>query len=118
MSAAGIARGGGNVPINPADLLALLKGVSTVHEQGPVSGVGWTDTSYAFTVNLPRAFQGMTMSGTVSVDSSGRVRKLATVSRLQTSRRAVTTTDVMTFGGFGIPVSVTAPPASQVYIGG
>lgn len=118
MSAAGIALGGGFAPINPADLLTQLEGVSSVHDEGPVSGFGWTGTSYGFTVNLPKAFAGMTMSGTVSVDSSGRVRELATVTRAQTRRGVDTSTDIMTFGDFGIALSVTAPPANQVYIGG
>lgn len=118
MSAAGIAKGGGFAPINPADLLTQLKGVSRVGKEGPVSGPGWAGTSYGFTVNLTKAFAGMTMSGTVSVDASGRVRKLATVTRVHTSRGEVTSTDITTFSGFGIRVSVTAPPASQVYIGG
>ncbi len=104
-------------PLNPADLLALLKGATTVREAGPASGPGWTGTRYSFTAK-PVQLKGarLLISGTVSVDSSGRVRELVTETRIVESSGALwrRTTDTMTFGGFGIPVSVTAPPASQI----
>lgn len=111
----------GGEPLNPADLLALLKTVTTVRAAGPASGPGWTGTRYSFTVPpIQRTGARLLISGTVSVDSSGRVRTLVTVSQIVESSGALwrRTTDTMTFGGFGIPVSVTPPPASEVYTRG
>jgi hypothetical protein len=118
-SSVGIAHaaGGTVAPINPADLLTALKGVSTVRYAGPASGTGWTGTSYSFTVNPTKDFPNPQVSGTVSVDSSGRVRKLVTTTRLGPNRGHVATfNEITTFGGFGITVSVTPPPPSEVYI--
>jgi hypothetical protein len=59
-------------------------------------------------------------SGTVYVDSRGRVRRLVTDTRMPLfdgTADGITedsTTD-MTFDGFGVPVPVTVPPASQVH---
>ena len=55
------------------------------------------------------------MSGTVYVDNQGRVRRMVTndIWPLSTKGTATDTFDV-TFGDFGVRVSVTAPPASQV----
>ncbi|HEY3880138.1 MAG TPA: hypothetical protein VGM12_16215 [Trebonia sp.] len=120
-SSVGIANaaGGTVAPINPMDLLAALKGVSTVHYTGPASGTGWTGISYSFTVNPTKDFPAPQVSGTVSVDSSGRVRKLVTTTPLGANRGHVPSfTEIMTFGGFGITVPVTPPPPSEVYIGG
>lgn len=110
------AEGGTVAPINPVDLLTALKGVSTVRYEGPASGTGWTGTSYSFTVNPSKDFGALKVSGTVSVDSSGRVRKLVTTMPAGPSGHVTTFTEVMTFGGFGITVSVTPPPLSEVYI--
>ncbi|MGH3291632.1 MAG: hypothetical protein ACRDP7_07495 [Trebonia sp.] len=120
-SSVGIANaaGGTVAPINPMDLLTALKGVSTVRYAGPASGTGWTGTSYSFTVNPTKDFPAPGVSGTVSVDSSGRVRKLVTTNPLGPNRGHVATfNEITTFGGFGITVSVTPPPPSEVYIGG
>jgi hypothetical protein len=113
-------------PLNPADLLALLKSLGQVTRQGPVSGNGWTGTKYGFTETVDPRFARVLplVGGTVSVDSSGRVRELVTMSPLEGKIKvgSKTFTDYtsydMTFGGFGIPVTVTAPPASQVYDAG
>jgi hypothetical protein len=98
-------------PFNPADLLAVLKQSTSVRVAGPASGSGWTGTKYSFTetINLGG---NIYFSGSVSVDSAGRVRQLVTVSDNSTSPTEGITT--VTFGGFGAPVTVTAPPASQV----
>jgi hypothetical protein len=120
-SSVGIAQAeGGTVgPINPVDLLTALKGVSTVRYGGPASGAGWTGTSYSFTVNPTKDFPAPQVSGTVSVDSSGRVRKLVTTIGIGPNGGHVASfTENMTFSGFGITVSVTPPPPSEVYIGG
>jgi len=63
------------------------------------------------------------VTGTVYVDHQGRVRRLETTTseanwpghgrhRLQIT--PVTTTDVLTFGGFETRVRVSPPPAGQV----
>ena len=52
----------------------------------------------------------------MDVDQQGRVRSLDTITTVRTGYRnpARTETEDLTFGGFGGPVQVTAPPASQV----
>ena len=75
------------------------------------AGPGWTGTkdSFAETINLGG---NIYLSGSVSVGSAGRVRQLVTVSDNPIPPAEGTMTP--TFGGFGAPVTVTAPPASQV----
>jgi Sigma-70, region 4 len=110
-----------DVPNNPADLLKLVKSATAVHVAGPASGSGWTDTKYSFTLTerdpneIPEK-----ASGTLSVDSAGRVRQLViSGSELafvgpKAKKETLHFAQTQTFGGFGIPVRVTAPPASQV----
>lgn len=50
----------------------------------------------------------MEVTGAVNVDDQGRVRRLEVVFS-DTGQR-----NVLDFGGFGTPVTVTAPPADQV----
>jgi hypothetical protein len=82
---------------------------------GPASGPGWTGSKYAFTAH-PAGSPAVTVAGTVDVDQQGRVRSLDTITTVRTRYRnpAQTETEDLTFGGFGGPVQVTAPPASQV----
>jgi hypothetical protein len=94
-------------PVSPTELSGLLQFAATVRDAGPGSGPGWTGTRYIFTARLSGE-QG-TVSGSVYVDRQGQVRRLATI----TSQGRVTTTRDITFGDFGAPVPVTAPPASQ-----
>jgi hypothetical protein len=110
----------GDVPIDPGALLGLLKSVASVRAEGPASGPGWTGTRYAFTERLSDANGPMAVSGTVYVDNQGRVRRLVTnqtrtIWLTSGAKTSATTTFDVTFGGFGVRVSVTAPPASQVY---
>lgn len=63
-------------PINPGALLGLLKSASTISDEGPASGPGWTGTKYGFTVRHPVSIVE-TIAGTVYVDSEGRLRQLA-----------------------------------------
>jgi hypothetical protein len=80
----------------------------------PASGPGWTGSKYAFTAH-PGFLD--TVAGTVYVDQRGRVRRLATITTLRIaglSTPSRTETEDLTFGDFGDPVRVTAPPASQV----
>jgi hypothetical protein len=111
----------GDEPTDPGALLGLLKSAASVRAAGPASGPGWAGTKYAFTEpSLKGAAVPMTVSGTVYVDNQGRVRQLVTTqtrpiwSTLGVKGSATDTWDV-TFAEFGARVSVTPPPASQVY---
>jgi hypothetical protein len=102
-------------PVSPAELLGALQSSATVRDEGPASGPGWTGTKYAFTARPARQ---PVISGTVYVDQQGRVRRLVTTTSryLSTSpsQPVLTTVIDLTFGDFGAPVPVTAPPASEV----
>lgn len=96
-------------PVSPVELSRVLQSAGTVRDEGAASGPGWTGTRYAFTA---RFFGGReSVSGTVYVDRRGRVRRLVTT----TTQGRLTTDRDLTFTGFGAPVPVTAPPASQVH---
>jgi hypothetical protein len=112
----------------PQDLLGLLQSATRVRGTGAASGPGWTGTGYAFSAALALgASKNSTMSitGTVGVDTQGRVRRLDTTitERLPPGTdeppgvhvTAITRTVQVMFGDFGIPVSVSAPPASDVF---
>jgi hypothetical protein len=102
-------------PVDPQDLLSLLKSATQVREVGPASGSGWTGSQYTFTVNvtLPGPLHTpVSISGTVDVDQQGRVRQLDAVESIMGTERDV----AITFGNFGVHVSVSAPPASQTFI--
>jgi hypothetical protein len=106
----------GDEPIDPSALLGMLKSAASVQAGGPASGPGWTGTRYVFTERLKDANPGETVRGTVYVDNQGHVRRMVTndIYPIGTKVTATNTFDV-TFGDFGVRVSVTAPPASQVY---
>jgi len=100
--------------VDPQNLLALLQNSSQVSEQGPVSGPGWTGTAYAFTASVTtRGPLHLTLSstGTVDVDKQGRVRQLDATQTFGQNKRKVQ----VTFGDFGLAVSVNLPPASETY---
>ncbi len=114
----------------PQDLLGLLKSATQVRETGTASGPGWTGTGYAFSAAIalgPSKKLTISITGTVGVDAQGRVRRLDTtitehvppraVQDLGTGVRitAIIRTVQVTIGDFGIPVPVTAPPASDVF---
>jgi hypothetical protein len=108
---------------SPQNLLGLLKSASTVTRQGSTSGDGWTGTSYAFTATFTFGSNGssepaVTAAGTVGVDQQGQVRRLTVVytQPAQASLPPVRVTGEVTFSGFGTAVSVSPPPASEVYI--
>jgi hypothetical protein len=98
-------------PVSPAELSAALRSAGTVREAGSASGPGWTGTRYVFTARFPEAPQSLT--ATVELDQQGRVRRLVTITT-QGKQGNLTTDRDLTFGDFGAPVPVTAPPASQV----
>jgi hypothetical protein len=95
-------------PVSPAELLVILRSAATVRDDGPASGPGWTGTRYAFKARLSARYS---VSGTAYVDQQGQVRRLVTTT---TQGMKLTMSRDLTFGAFGTPVSVTAPPASQV----
>ena len=100
--------------VDPQDLLTLLQSATGVREVGPASGPGWTGSAYSFTVatrlNGP-LHTPVGLSGTVDVDQQGRVRQL---NARDSFSRTVSQVEV-TFGDFGLPVSVSPPPASQTW---
>jgi len=98
-------------PVRPVELSGVLRSAGTVREVGSASGPGWTGTRYAFTARFPGAQESV--SGTVDIDEQGRLRRLVTITTQGTHGRITTDRD-LTFGDFGAPVPVTAPPASQV----
>jgi hypothetical protein len=99
--------------VDPGALLALLRSAGTVTKEGPASGPGWTGTKYRFTVATSGRVSSVT--GTVYVDREGQVRRLVTTMTLQLGGGYHdTSTEDVSFSDFGAPVSVTAPPASQV----
>lgn len=97
--------------LNPQDLLALLESASQVREAGPASGSGWTGSAYTFTATNRLGGPFLMTSGTVDVDQQGRVRRLDAVESIGETAWKVE----MTFGDFGVPVSVSAPPASETF---
>jgi hypothetical protein len=117
----------GLVADNPQSLLAMLTSATQVHQAGSASGPDWTGTRYAFTAttNVGTAWHVIVhTSGTVDVDQQGRVRRLDVRVRTQYlaspahQLREMVQTAAVTFGDFGIGVSVSAPPASETYEGG
>ena len=98
-------------PVTPAELSGVLRSAGTVREAGHASGHGWTGTRYAFTARFPGPQESV--SGTADIDEQGRLRRLVTITTRGTHGRITTGRD-LTFGNFGVPVPVTAPPASQV----
>ncbi len=53
----------------------------------------------------------MSTSGTVDVDQQGRVRQVNALESFAGAKREIK----ITFGDFGLPVSVSTPPASQTF---
>lgn len=100
--------------LNPQNLLAQLRSASQVRQLGPASGPGWTGLEYTFTSTTSLGNPlGIVLSarGTVAVDQQGRVRRLDAIESIG---KTVMKVD-MTFGDFGVPVSVSAPPASETF---
>jgi hypothetical protein len=112
--------------VDPRDLLVLLQSATQVRETGTASGPGWTGTGYAFSAATALG-HGLSRSirGTVGVDTGGRVRRLDIIITVHVPPRTVEPPGVhftayirtaqVTLGDFGLPVSVTAPPASDVF---
>jgi hypothetical protein len=114
---------------SPQNLFRLLGSARQVNRQGTVSGPGWTGTQYAFslTIALGPAGSGqgtVRATGTVDVDQRGQVRHLEaafTVPAIYMGPAIAPAppqrgTVEMTFSDFGAPVSVSAPPAREVFM--
>lgn len=112
----------------PQDLLGLLESAGRVRETGAASGPGWTGTRYAFSAAIALGAGKnsiISITGTVGVDTRGRVRRLdmtitehlppGTDEPPGVHITAIIRTVQVTLGDFGIPVSVTAPPAADVF---
>jgi hypothetical protein len=99
----------------PQSLFGLLKKAREVRADGAASGPGWTGTRYTFSYANER--------GTVIVDQQGRVREIdlalplffAPRSGKLSARPTGTVRVSASFGDFGVHVSVTPPPASEVF---
>jgi hypothetical protein len=53
----------------------------------------------------------------VTVDRRGRTRALVLTIRMPSAVNVAVLRQVLTFSGFGAPVTVTPPPADQTYSG-
>ncbi|WP_248963623.1 hypothetical protein [Sphaerisporangium perillae] len=102
-------------PLDPQGALQQLRSATDVREDGSASGTGWTGQRFKFSLNSDERLgssnasdKPFTVTGAVEVDDQGRVRRLE-VTFSDNGQR-----DVMDFGDFGTPVTVTAPPADQV----
>jgi hypothetical protein len=114
---------GGFVNATPQQMLAEIKKATTVTVIGPASGPGWTGTRYAFSATVYPGTK-VELSGTVTVDRQGRARALDLTMRstgapgiVPGALAALVTTHVLTFSDFGVPVTVTPPPADQIFSG-
>ena len=108
---------------DPQQALAYLREATNVRSEGKASGPGWTGHGYAFTVS-PRitttvSINGVArtqtytvaMTGTVTIDTHRRVRRLEL---LKPEGADAWIRGTLVFTDYGIPVSVTAPPADQI----
>jgi hypothetical protein len=98
---------------SPRRALDLVRSAGDVRERGPVGGDGWSGTRYAFTLTD----QGFRVTGTVDVDTDGRVRRLEFTSRASDTGNGVggTLRAELTFRDFGIRERVVAPPRDEVF---
>jgi hypothetical protein len=102
---------------DPQEALALLRSAFSVHEQGRVSGDGWSGRRYAFDLRDGQlAKDNLTMTGAVDVDQLGRVRRLEVTVLVETAsgQRADNFRTVMEFRDYGARESVSAPPAAEI----
>jgi hypothetical protein len=100
------------VQMSPQDLLPLLKDATSVRQAGTASGPGWTGTAYTFSGT---ELGNILVRGTVDVDEHGRIRQLDTTASWASEDGTSVITSRIMFGGFGTAVSVSAPPASEVF---
>ena len=67
------------------------------------------------TVSLPEPIPVSIGYFTVWVDADGRVRRLRVVTPVTTNGVRGTSTTTITYLAYNVPVTITAPPAAQVY---
>jgi hypothetical protein len=120
--AVGLADGDGEaIAAGPAALAPLINSLATVREIGPVSGPGWTGVRYTFTATVRYSNEpSKIVNGSVDVDQQGLVRRMeaGTISSVDfAGLREMGSATEITFGSFGTPVRVVAPPASQIQDG-
>jgi len=103
-------------PDDPQVALDRLRAKGRISEDGTASGPGWTGKRYSFALGASDDAKGVkggkAVTGTIDVDSQGRVRAVSFTTAPGTMTGALH--EVMTFSDFGVAVNVTAPPASQV----
>jgi hypothetical protein len=96
---------------DPQQALARVRSADGVREEGRASGAGWVGTRFAFRLTD----RGWLAVGTIDIDDGGRVRRLDVKVRPPAGANWASGRVVMEFSDFGIDVSVTAPPADQVF---
>jgi hypothetical protein len=114
---------------SPQNLFTLLESASEVNSQGSASGPGWAGTRYGFSVTIALGPAGsgqrtVRATGTIDVDQQGQVRHLDAAFTVPATSMGPAIapappergTVEMTFSDFGAPVSVSAPPASEVFM--
>jgi len=97
---------------NPQQALGWVRSAGDVRELGRVAGDGWAGLRYAFALT-DRLWR---VTGTVDIDTDGRVRRLELTSRSSDKANGLAGTvhGVLEFRDFGVHARVTAPPAEQV----
>jgi hypothetical protein len=96
---------------DPQHALARVRSADGVREEGRTTGEGWVGTRFAFKLTD----RGWLAVGTIDIDDGGRVRRLDVKVRPPAGANWASGRVVMEFSDFGIDVSVTAPPANQVF---
>jgi hypothetical protein len=100
---------------NPQRALQQLDRAKEITAAGAASGSGWHGRRYTFTT--PKA-DGVRATGTMDVDTGGEVRRVditwSYAARNDPAKVAHTSHGLVTFGDFGVGVSVAEPPAAQV----
>jgi hypothetical protein len=123
---------------DPQQLLKALESATHVQPDGAASGTGWAGRRYTFSGPvterslLPLSTTGNspagsarevtahgTTSGTVEIDQHGRVRSITVVTTTHApGLPAGVSRLVETFSDYGEPVSVSAPPAGEIWVSG
>jgi hypothetical protein len=98
---------------DPRQALGWARSAGDVRELGRIAGDGWSGRRYAFTLT-DRLWR---VTGTVDVDTAGRVHRLEVTSRAWDMAHGVAGTihGVLEFRDFGTRERVTIPPANQVF---
>jgi hypothetical protein len=98
---------------DPQQALEWVRSAGQVRERGTAAGAGWTGLSYA----LELTDRHWRITGTVDVDTDGRVRRLDLTIRASDRANGLSGTVhlVLEFWDFGTRERVTAPPADEVY---